>query len=267
MNSPATINWFDDINRLLNEKSDVRSRDWAFMDSPYPLITICVCYLYFVCKAGPQYMKNKKPYNLNKIITVYNAFQIFACLAIIYGMLSSFSLTRFGCESINHSDKENSYRVARWTWWATLLKLTEFLETIFFVLRKKQNQVSGLHLYHHVSTLSLGWITTKFAPGEPTVIPVVLNCIIHVLMYSYYLIALYGGKELQKKIIFWKRSLTILQMVQFTIIIAHIGSSLRSQCTAPKPLLILMLVNILINYIMFYKFYKNTYKKNKKLIE
>ena len=32
-------------------------------------------------------------------------------------------------------------------------------------------------------------------------------------MYSYYLIALHGGKELQKKIIFWKRSLTILQMV------------------------------------------------------
>ena len=31
-------------------------------------------------------MKNKKPYNLNKIITVYNAFQIFACLAIIYGV-------------------------------------------------------------------------------------------------------------------------------------------------------------------------------------
>lgn len=46
-----------------------------------------------------------------------------------------------------------------------LSKLTEFADTIFFVLRKKKSQVTWLHLYHHSLTPIEAWILVKFLAG------------------------------------------------------------------------------------------------------
>ena len=35
------------------------------------------------------------------------------------------------------------------SWWYFISKFTEFLDTFFFVLRKKNNNVSTLHVLHH----------------------------------------------------------------------------------------------------------------------
>lgn len=50
-------------------------------------------------------------------------------------------------------------------WLYFLLKLLDLLETIFFVLRKKQNQVTFLHVYHHVGMVMGTWGATKYLPG------------------------------------------------------------------------------------------------------
>jgi hypothetical protein len=34
------------------------------------------------------------------------------------------------------------------------------------VLRHKNNQITFLHVYHHVSTLILGWTVANYAPGN-----------------------------------------------------------------------------------------------------
>lgn len=47
-----------------------------------------------------------------------------------------------------------------------LSKLSEFADTIFFVLRKKKSQISWLHLYHHSLTPIEAWILTKFLAGK-----------------------------------------------------------------------------------------------------
>lgn len=49
---------------------------------------------------------------------------------------------------------------------ALVVRAVEFIETVFFVLRKKQNQVSKLHVYHHVSTFVLLWISVKLSSGN-----------------------------------------------------------------------------------------------------
>lgn len=46
-----------------------------------------------------------------------------------------------------------------------MLKILDLLDTIFIILRKKQNQVSFLHVYHHGGMVLGGWIATKFIPG------------------------------------------------------------------------------------------------------
>lgn len=49
-----------------------------------------------------------------------------------------------------------------------LSKLTEFADTVFFVLRKKQSQITDLHVYHHSLTPMEAWILTKFIAGRCT---------------------------------------------------------------------------------------------------
>lgn len=47
-----------------------------------------------------------------------------------------------------------------------LSKLTEFMDTIFFVCRKKKTQITWLHLYHHSLTPLEAWILVKFIAGK-----------------------------------------------------------------------------------------------------
>lgn len=46
-----------------------------------------------------------------------------------------------------------------------MVKILDLLETIFFVLRKKQNQVTFLHVYHHMGMVMGSWIATKYLAG------------------------------------------------------------------------------------------------------
>uniref|UniRef100_A0A3P9DHJ6 Elongation of very long chain fatty acids protein n=1 Tax=Maylandia zebra TaxID=106582 RepID=A0A3P9DHJ6_9CICH len=41
----------------------------------------------------------------------------------------------------------------------------EYLDTVFFILRKKFNQVTFLHVYHHCSMFTLWWIGIKWVAG------------------------------------------------------------------------------------------------------
>lgn len=56
--------------------------------------------------------------------------------------------------------------MANLCWWYYISKLTEFADTVFFVLRKKDSQVSLLHLYHHSLTPIETWILVKFLAGN-----------------------------------------------------------------------------------------------------
>lgn len=80
------------------------------------------------------------------------------------------------------------------------------------VLRKKSDQLSFLHVYHHGLLLwswlfvmrSGGCVDTFFGSG--------CNAAIHVAMYSYYALAALGVACP------WKRHLTVAQLVQFVLV-------------------------------------------------
>ncbi len=56
-------------------------------------------------------------------------------------------------------------QIASALWWYYISKGVEFLDTVFFILRKKFNQVSFLHVYHHCTMFILWWIGIKWVPG------------------------------------------------------------------------------------------------------
>lgn len=63
--------------------SDPRVREWLFMSNPFKMFGILGLYLLFILKWGPNHMKNRQPYNLNKVIIVYNIIQIIACARLV----------------------------------------------------------------------------------------------------------------------------------------------------------------------------------------
>ena len=50
-------------------------------------------------------------------------------------------------------------------WWYFFSKFIDLLDTIFFIMRKKYNQVSALHVIHHSTLPWLSWWGPRFVGG------------------------------------------------------------------------------------------------------
>lgn len=61
---------------LIWEKRDRRVDGWFLMDSFWPTVALCTAYVYIVKIGGPNYMKDRKPFNITKFLIAYNAFQV-----------------------------------------------------------------------------------------------------------------------------------------------------------------------------------------------
>ncbi|CAO1442140.1 unnamed protein product [Diamesa hyperborea] len=235
------------------------------MSSPYPIVIILSAYLWFVFKAGPQMMANRKAINLKWIIICYNICQIIACSLIVerahtFGF--SFKNTWKCINNTNAPYNSNMIGVFQWTFFAVMVRIAELLETIFFVLRKKQNQVSILHVYHHTSTILLLWIFTKYSSGFMEVYLALLNSGIHVIMYSYYLLTSF--KVWEKYLKMFKPILTSMQLIQFIIILGHCTAAVLPSCRA-SPIFYGMFVNVVLLFILFGNFFIKNYLKTQKV--
>ncbi|KAF9422825.1 hypothetical protein HW555_001609 [Spodoptera exigua] len=89
-------------------------------------------------------------------------------------------------------------------------KLSEFADTVFFVLRKKKSQITWLHLYHHSLTPFEAWVLVKFIAGGHGTFSNIVNNLVHVIMYGYYMVAAMGPQY--QKYLWWKKHLTTLQL-------------------------------------------------------
>lgn len=94
-----------------------------------------------------------------------------------------------------------------------MLKLIDLSETMVFVMRKKDRQISFLHLYHHVTTLYITWISVKYFAGGMCTFPILVNSFVHVIMYTYYFLSA-RGSTVQRIVSYIKPFITIIQMVR-----------------------------------------------------
>lgn len=92
-----------------------------------------------------------------------------------------------------------------------LAKISELLDTVFFVLRKKDSQITFLHLYHHTVMPMISWGATKYYPGGHGTFIGVINSFVHIIMYFYYMMAAMGPQY--QKYLWWKKYITTLQLV------------------------------------------------------
>lgn len=63
---------------------DPRTNEWFLIKSPVPTLAILVFYLYFVLSWGPKFMKDRKPFKLEKTLIAYNLFQVIISVWMVY---------------------------------------------------------------------------------------------------------------------------------------------------------------------------------------
>ncbi|XP_011495484.1 PREDICTED: elongation of very long chain fatty acids protein AAEL008004 [Ceratosolen solmsi marchali] len=255
-------------NEILETNKDPMVDSWLLMGSPKPLLLILGAYLTFVLKVGPKMMEKRPAFELKTVIILYNGFQVLfsiwlTILALKVDLMSL--IFTDSCDtkrSLPTNDKLQS-TLSVGAWWYFFSKITELMDTVFFILRKKFNQVSFLHVYHHTITAFFSWCYLKFLPGEQGIVIGFLNSFVHIVMYSYYLIAALGPEY--RKYLWWKKYMTWMQLVQFAMMLVYLMFTLTVDCHMPKALTYFFLTNVIIFIYLFSDFYRKTYAKLKKI--
>ncbi|XP_069705033.1 very long chain fatty acid elongase 4-like isoform X2 [Periplaneta americana] len=226
---------YDDYYR---ERTYPEVHNWLFMQGPLPVISIVAAYLVFVFKVGPDFMAKRKPYSLQAILVIYNLF---------LALYSLFIVTKG----------------ANITWWYFMGKIFELADTVFFVLRKKHQQVTFLHVYHHSIMVLVVWYIYKYVPCEQASVCLLINSFVHIFMYTYYMLAALGPRF--QKYLWWKKYVTLLQLVQFSVIITYCACLLLFDCIHPKIVSVFFIVFESLFWYLFAKFYYNSYIKKVKV--
>lgn len=138
-------------------------------------------------------------------------------------------------------------------------KTLKFLQ-VFIVLKKKNSQLSFLHCYHHGGMVLVAYVAAKWLPGGPGSLLGIINCFVHVIMYSYYFAT--SIKPKLKESMWWKKYITQVQLTQFAILFVHfLYNSLADNCNYPKLILIFLTVQNGFMFALFADFYRKDYLK------
>ncbi|XP_055384909.1 elongation of very long chain fatty acids protein 7 [Condylostylus longicornis] len=253
----------------MSEGIDPTIDNWLLMKSPTNLLIIIALYLVFVLRIGPSFMANRKPYNLQPIMVGYNAYQV---IFNIWMFLQAFNAERSFAQILSNTCKSETdidrvAQVTMWSgaWWYFFSKVIDLLDTVFFVLRKKQNQVTFLHVYHHTITALFSWCYLKYLPGEQGVVIGLLNSFVHIIMYFYYMLAAMGPKY--QKYLWWKKYMTVVQLIQFCLMLTYLTAVFIMDCNLPRSLTYFFGINVIIFLYLFGGFYRNAYSKKSEKIK
>lgn len=145
-----------------------------------------------------------------------------------------------------------------------LSKVLDFMDTFFIIAEKKWKQLSFLHVYHHTTIFLFYWLNINVGYDGDVYLTIVLNGLIHTIMYTYYFVSLHT-KEIP-----WKSILTLSQMIQFVLMNSQAGWLLYSECTTyPRNIIVAYLIYILSLLVLFANFFVMSYmiggKKAKQL--
>lgn len=260
----SKLNYF--FYDIWQETGDERTNKLPFIGAgPWKLLYATLVYLYLIKWLLPRLMRSKRPFELNWIIRVYNLLMVLSNIWAFYHgtRILSFGLKCFGCETIDHKDySPSAIELLHYGWLFFLSRLIEWLDTIFFVLRKKDKQVTKLHVFHHSFVPLISWTYLKYHPGYTVAFFPFVNSFVHSIMYTYYFLATFGVKL--QPYLWWKRYLTSLQIAQFVLILIQLASiplTGNDTCQYPRGFLYVAFAGAILFLWLFYTYYVDTYTK------
>jgi len=146
-------------------------------------------------------------------------------------------------------------------YWYTLVRLADFFDPFFFLLRKKFSHISTLHYTHHALVVWSGWLWLTLGADGHVLLGLVVNSCMHVIMYSYYFLASFGGRF--QKYLWWKKYLTTMQITQFVVLLLHILIPLFNDCGYPKSMIYMAFAQGTFGLVLFINFYIQAYINQK----
>ncbi|KAH9374248.1 hypothetical protein HPB48_005568 [Haemaphysalis longicornis] len=248
----------------LDARADPRTKELLFVGNPTLVLSLIAGYLYVVKVWGPRWMEGRKAYDLKHVIMAYNASMV---------LLNSFFLWKFLrhsylgggyswiCQGIDVHDP-NSLPIINFGWWYFVVRVLDFADTLFFLLRKKYSHISFLHVVHHSLVVWNGWLFLTFGPDGQGILGVCINSFIHVVMYTYYFLSAFGPSV--QKYLWWKRYITRMQILQFAVFIVYVSVPLFKDCGYPRFLVYLAISQCFFFMVLFINFYLSTYVRTKR---
>eukprot|EP00051_Salpingoeca_urceolata_P029834 m.491181 g.491181 ORF g.491181 m.491181 type:complete len:270 (+) comp29420_c0_seq1:122-931(+) len=209
-----------------------------------------------------KFMKNRSAFEPKNLMRLYNAVQIIVCAYMTQGLVkylltgpSTFSL--FGLVRLPNVfgvDTPFSATGEYFVFLHYLSKFLDFFDSLFMALRKKDDQLSFLHLYHHATIGPIWGLLLYLGFGSGTsAFGACINSFVHVLMYTHYLVTSFGFRNP------FKRALTSFQIFQFYMCIAHAVVVPLVQDRIPLYLATLQLAYHVSMVLLFSSFFKRAF--------
>lgn len=227
------------------------------MISPYTMGMMTVGYLGGILCLN-KYMKNRKAYHLNTIMQIYNVCQILLNVYMIQGLSGLYCNWKSDKLNLFALNRRYDDKIRYFVYVHYLSKYFDYFDTIFMILRKKTNQLSFLHIYHHVTIAIIWGGLLHVGHGNGTAaFGCLINSVIHTIMYSHYWYTAMGYNNPFKKYI------TQAQMLQFVLCIAHSISVLLWEHVYPRPIAWVQFAYHIQMIVLFRNFYNKSYRKLK----
>lgn len=197
-------------------------------------------------------------YNVSVVILSLFMFKDF----LLGGWATSYTFGCVSCDFRSFDESPEAFYMARAVWFYYISKFVEFFDTFCFIVRKKNDQISLLHVIHHV-TMPWWWLGIHFCPGGMGTFHAMLNSLVHCFMYSYYALAAADVRSW----LWWKPYLTIMQISQFLFIIVHNGQLFFTSCSYRHQQVFRHMINFyaMLFTVLFCNFYVQAYFKRKRL--
>jgi elongation of very long chain fatty acids protein 4 len=217
-----------------------------------------VLYLIMVF-GGMRWMKNREEFQIKPYIFTYNLYQcilnVWCVLAMAHEIYTNPHFT--GMWGNVPQRGVAGFRISFLVWVHYNNKYVELLDTLWMILRKKNNQVSFLHCYHHILLIWAWYYVCTIEAGGDCYFGAMVNSFIHVIMYGYYTLALLNVPCP------WKRWITNCQMLQFCLCLAHSCYVVyKGNMPIELPLAqAFVMINML---VLFGNFYVKSYLNKKK---
>lgn len=198
------------------------------------------------------FMKGRPAFECKAAMKLYNAIQVIASvLGVIF-------LAPYIANNVFNFNGEFNKEIEFWIFFHYCTKFLDFFDSFFMVLRHKSEQLSFLHVYHHL-TIGLIWgllLHAGVANGT-AFFGAWINSLVHALMYFHYLWTSFGLKNPLKKY------LTLFQMLQFSLCILQAVLVFPFDGNVPKPWACLQLGYHCTLLALFRAFYVRDRKKDK----
>ena len=175
-------------------------------------VVILACHAGYIVTilALKAFMKNRKAFGLDIPMKLYNFIQIALSVLLAVKLVPNLQLNILN----NPFCADTEY----WIFIHYLSKYLDMFDSVWMVLRKKDVQLTFLHLYHHLTIgMIWGFLLNDGVGNGAAFFGAFLNSAVHALMYFHDFVTSFGIKNPLKKY------LTQVQMAQFAMCIQSLN--------------------------------------------